>query len=77
MEYRLIALIEEEVEDAHIGQEAVLLLIHLIISLRCEIGVRKRLLRTNRITEIPYLSVELSLRLWAIEFFTLHSSFFT
>lgn len=57
MEYRLIALIEEEVEDAHIGQEAVLLLIHLIISLRCEIGVRKRLLRTNRITEVHDIKV--------------------
>ena len=58
MEYRLIALIEEEVEDAHIGQEAVLLLIHLIVSLRSELGIGERLLRTNDITEINTLSVE-------------------
>lgn len=54
MEYRLIALIEEEVEDAHIGQEAVLLLIYLVVSLGIEFRIRKGLLRTNGITEILY-----------------------
>lgn len=54
MEYRLIAFIEEKVQDAHIGQEAVLLLIYLVVPLGMEFRIRKGLLRTNGITEILY-----------------------
>ena len=75
MEYRLIALIEEEVENTHVGQEAMLLLIHLVISLRNKFRVRERLLRTNRITKICDGITHYTTQ--AIEFFTLRSSFFT
>ena len=42
IEYRLVAFIEKQVENAHVGQETMLLLIHLIIALRNEICIRKR-----------------------------------
>lgn len=52
MEYRLIAFIEKEVENAHIGQETVFLLIYLIISMWDEFGIAERLFRPNHITKI-------------------------
>lgn len=53
-EYRLVAFIEEEVQDAHIRLETVLLLIDLVIALGSEFSIRERLLGTNRIAEINY-----------------------
>ena len=66
MEYRLLSFIEEQVEDAHVGQEAVLLLIYPVIPLGSELCVWERLLRANGITEIhefiafPISAIELA-----------------
>jgi len=57
-EYRLVAFIEKEVKDAHIGLETVFLLVNLVIALRLEFGVRKGFLGANRIAEILDWSVE-------------------
>ena len=54
VEYRLVSFIEEEVQNAHIRLETVLLFIDLIIALGSEFCVRKRLLWANSIAEINY-----------------------
>ena len=58
MEYRLVALVEEEVKDAHVGLEAVLPLIYLIITSRDELRVWERMLGANGLAEIRIFSVE-------------------
>lgn len=52
MEYRLIAFIEKEVENAHVGLETKLLPIDLIILVGSEFCVMEWLLGTDCITEI-------------------------
>lgn len=58
MEYRLVALVEEEVEDAHVGQKAVLLLVDLVIASGGELGVWERMLGADGLAEIASGSVE-------------------
>ena len=54
VENTLRAHIKEQVEDGEVRQEAMLLLIHLIVGLWLEIGVWQRVLGADRLAEILY-----------------------
>ena len=46
--------VKEQVEDGEIGQESMILLIHLVVGFRLEIRVWLRVLRADRFTVILY-----------------------
>ena len=46
--------VKEQVEDGKVRQEAMFLLIHLIVGLWLEIGVWQRVLGTDRLAEVSY-----------------------
>ena len=52
IEDRFVAHVEEEVEDAEVGQETVFLLIDLIIGQRLEVGIGKGIFRTDGVTQV-------------------------
>ena len=51
-QHRLISLIKQQVEDAHVGLKAMLLLINLIVRAGCKGGIRAWMLGTNDIAEV-------------------------
>jgi len=54
IEDAFITHVEQEVEDRKVGQEAMLLLIHLIIRLGLEIRIRQRVLGADRLAKVDF-----------------------
>ena len=61
IQHALIPHVHQQVEDAEVGQETVLLLKHLVVAPRHKVGIGQRVLRANRLAEVIHWHGEVGL----------------
>ena len=61
IQHALIPHVHQQVEDAEVGQETVLLLKHLVVAPRHKVGIGQRMLRANRLAEVIHWHGEVGL----------------